>query len=121
MSNKKRKFAHNPVVLYADAKNKTFDLDIINKYNDIIDINIDSNITNVPPLISGVYFLFNDIDLVYIGKSNNIYFRIITHIGNDRIVFDKYSYVKIDGDYMSIVEAVLIKYYKPKHNSSWLK
>ena len=31
------------------------------------------------PHIPGIYFLMNDVELVYIGQSKNIYFRILAH------------------------------------------
>ena len=44
--------------------------------------------------ISGIYFLFMDEDLAYIGQSIDIHFRIRTHINERRILFNSIFYIE---------------------------
>ena len=45
----------------------------------------------------GVYFLFKNDNLIYIGKSINIYRRLNDHIKDK--YFDSYSFIKCNSDY----------------------
>ena len=68
-------------------------------------------------ILGGVYFLYNKGELVYIGKSNNIFFRIGTHIHEDLKEFDEWKYHEIeDEEERTRTEAYLISIYKPKYN-----
>ena len=70
--------------------------------------------------IKGLYFLYNNGELVYIGVSTkNIYSRIQSHL-NDK-EFDSYTWCATEDKNilkeLCELESVLIKKYKPIHNS----
>ena len=58
----------------------------------------------------GVYFLIEDKNIVYIGKSHNIYKRISTHIKEKRIVFDSFSYIAGKSNEMEYIKKFMPKY-----------
>ena len=67
----------------------------------------------------GVYALFDGEELVYIGQSNNLYYRIGQHINDNTKVFDSFevfelpTYNKADID---DIEITLISWFNPKFN-----
>lgn len=89
---------------------------------------------NCPTNIHGCYFLYNkDGDIIYIGKSINcIRQRLNTHCFQKPSVYlsenellkstlkrdsTKYfSYIKVDREYVNIVETYLINKFKPEFN-----
>lgn len=67
-------------------------------------------------IISGVYFLYDKGELVYIGQSKNILVRIYQH--NDK-VFDTFDYLEIqDEKKRNDKEIDLIMQHTPKYNKS---
>lgn len=73
---------------------------------------------NIPTNTKGIYLLYNDEDIVYIGKSINcIGSRIVSHIKdksfNEVHVYSLQSLADID-----ILENYLINKHKPKYNST---
>lgn len=68
--------------------------------------------------IPGVYFLFKDEELVYIGESQCIFTRISQHIKEDKKQFDSFRYTKMGTgeEHRKKVERNLIKKYRPKLN-----
>lgn len=63
----------------------------------------------------GVYFLFNNDELIYIGKSINIFQRLQSHLKDK--YFDSYSFFKCDSeDNATKLEKELIIKLKPKLN-----
>lgn len=63
----------------------------------------------------GVYFLFHDDILIYIGKSINIFKRLNEHIKNKN--FNNYSFIKCDTENeANELETEMIIRYKPKLN-----
>ena len=82
-----------------------------NKYNG--EHNLDLNKLETS---SGVYFLYNKGELVYIGKATNITRRIIEHLDEGVKEFDKVRYSKLPIDSLSYVETTLIKELRPKYN-----
>lgn len=67
---------------------------------------------------SGVYFLFNENELVYIGKGWNCLLRVAEHTRKDSDKeFTSWSYLPIeDKQEYSTLENQLINTYKPKYN-----
>lgn len=47
--------------------------------------------------ISGVYILFRDCEIVYIGESACIFTRISEHIRTGEKLFDSFKYIPIEG------------------------
>lgn len=64
----------------------------------------------------GVYFLYNEGELVYIGQTTNVARRILRHIEEGLKDFDAARYTKVPEDSLSIVEATLIKNLRPIYN-----
>lgn len=68
-------------------------------------------------ITGGLYFLYDNDSLVYIGKSSNIFYRIGTHIHEGIKEFDNWEYQIIeDEEERSNLEGYLIKIFKPKYN-----
>lgn len=64
----------------------------------------------------GVYFLYKDGVLVYIGKTKNVARRILNHLEAAEKEFDSVRYSKVPEDSLDIVESTLIKNLKPINN-----
>jgi hypothetical protein len=67
------------------------------------------------PVVSGVYFLFKDGALEYVGQSKDCYGRIESHRKNGRS-FDLATVMPLAAEFLSAVERALIKGYLPKRN-----
>ena len=64
--------------------------------------------------ISGVYFLFNNDRIVYVGQSTNIHARVQNH--RDK-AFDSYTYLTVrDYSERNYVESYYIDLFKPEYN-----
>lgn len=63
--------------------------------------------------ISGIYFLFQNNKIAYIGKSVSIFRRILEH-GQ---WFDTFSYIELPKDKMDIYEKLFILKYNPEYNT----
>ena len=70
-------------------------------------------------IATGVYFLFDDDEIVYVGKSVNILSRVTTHINEGQKVFNKVRYIKYDRDFLDDIEMLYIKLLKPKYNGTY--
>lgn len=64
-------------------------------------------------VFSGVYFLFREGVVVYIGESTNVLKRIGEHEDKS---FDEYSYVKTPKNKLKVEEKKYIKMYSPLYN-----
>lgn len=66
----------------------------------------------------GVYFLFNENELVYIGKGWNCLLRVAEHTRKDSDKkFTSWNYIRIDDEKeYNRIEKELIKEYNPKYN-----
>jgi len=64
--------------------------------------------------ISGIYFLIEHNEVVYVGQSTNIMLRVYTHAQEKR--FDSFSYIPIDPSNHNIIEALYIWTLQPRHN-----
>lgn len=70
----------------------------------------------------GVYFLFNNDDLVYIGQSIRTFERLNDHLDEGAKVFNCYSFVKCDSQQEAKqLEKELIIRYKPPLNKTYAK
>ena len=63
----------------------------------------------------GIYFLIRDDQVIYIGKSNDVYSRVSEHRARGR-EFTKFSVVPCDPAHLSDIEAAYIKLFKPVGN-----
>jgi hypothetical protein len=66
------------------------------------------------PYRAGVYLLFRDGDVVYVGQSKDVHERVDTH----RRVFDHAFISYVPHGLLLIYEAVLIRAFRPKFNKS---
>lgn len=75
----------------------------------------------VKKLKSCIYFLFQDDELVYIGKSENVKSRLTDHTKSSKI-FNSYAYINPRNFEQKIeqIEGAYIKKYKPKYNVYYL-
>lgn len=66
---------------------------------------------------AGVYFLLRGEQIVYVGRSDNIFTRIGTHVRNSRIDFDKVHTVAATGLEQERLEQLYIAAFKPEFNA----
>jgi hypothetical protein len=89
--------------------------EVLDSIQNILSINLNSlDRVITPKFVVGIYFLYDNNELVYIGKSTNIHIRINTHRKNKQ--FDSYSILKCCEDDLKIYERILINKYLPKYN-----
>lgn len=69
-----------------------------------------------PARLGGVYALYLGAQLVYIGRSGNIYSRIAAHMSLGVIVFDTFEFDVCDHDTSIALEAKLINQFQPHYN-----
>lgn len=62
----------------------------------------------------GIYFLYDNDELVYIGRSYNVFDRVSTHAVENIKTFNNYSYILTDD--INDIEKYMIYKYKPKYN-----
>lgn len=68
-------------------------------------------------ITSGVYFLYDGDELVYIGESENIFYRIGTHIKEEVKDFDHWTFIETETyKERKQLESFLINIFKPKYN-----
>lgn len=70
-----------------------------------------------PVALSGVYFLFNALEVVYIGQSRNVLSRIGTHMAEGIKQFDTFTIIRVDPEHRIMRERQLIRTFKPYYNN----
>jgi hypothetical protein len=65
---------------------------------------------------SGIYFLYNNDELVYIGQAYNLSRRILDHLNEGIKVFNRVRYNIVPVESLNDVETTLISSFKPKYN-----
>jgi len=69
--------------------------------------------------LRGVYFLYMDDELVYIGQSKNIPNRITNHLQENSKNFNSYKTIIVDeSQELTPIEDFYIRKYKPKYNKA---
>ena len=76
-------------------------------------------LTNIVLKESGIYVLYDDEEIVYIGKSTNIYNRIQQH-KKDKVFTSVKSIIFKEEGNIDLYEPYLIKKYKPKYNKEFI-
>ncbi len=79
----------------------------------------------IPKQICGIYYLYNGEEIVYIGKSWNVYYRVGQHAMNC-IDFDCWTYEQFDKESLTQAERDALLKHRPKYNKfsrdqSWRK
>lgn len=78
----------------------------------------------IPQNNCGVYLLYSNGEIVYVGKSKNILSRISTHFNchksrggvETKKEFDKVTVIECEIDEMDFIERILIDFLLPKYN-----
>jgi hypothetical protein len=84
----------------------------LNSYrNEVYELPIENIVTP-----SGVYFLYKDENLVYIGQTINVANRVCTHLMEELKDFNKCFFIKIRKEDLFETETKLIRHFKPKYN-----
>jgi len=65
---------------------------------------------------SGIYFLYKEEKLVYIGKSVNVLLRVGSHVSQKIKMFDKALFIKVFEKDLGEFEKKLINHFKPIYN-----
>jgi hypothetical protein len=73
----------------------------------------------IPEKICGVYFLFVENALTYIGQSVDIYSRIISH--RDRVRFDSAVLIRVPESDLNLQEIAFIRHFNPPTNRDYCK
>jgi hypothetical protein len=71
--------------------------------------------------LPGVYFLWNKIDLVYIGQSTNVRTRVFNHAVYPPAKFDRITFMAVKWPWHLSVEALYIAKYAPPLNSTGIR
>lgn len=66
--------------------------------------------------VAAVYFLLDDDEVVYVGKSVNLHMRLADHFRYPGFAFNGFAFVVCDRDILGYEEAKYIGKYRPKHN-----
>lgn len=69
--------------------------------------------------IIGVYFLFQGLRIVYVGRSADCLRRIIEHKRDRSKAFDRYAIQRCRQKDLGPLEALYIAKFRPKYNSQW--
>lgn len=66
--------------------------------------------------ICGVYFLIDDLEIVYVGQSENVHDRLSAHIRLKEKQFDSFHFVECHPALLNELEHSYIAALQPKHN-----
>lgn len=107
-----------------ETENKPFDNVVDEILNTKIKLLSDEFVIETPPAEITIpfttepfiYFLYNDEELVYIGKTNNISARIGQHVSDRSKVFNKIGCLRVNKSLISVTEEVNIYWHTPKYN-----
>lgn len=67
--------------------------------------------------IRGIYLLWKNGTVVYVGQSTNIFNRVGDHVADPRMDFDSYSYVPVENGNLNELEADMIVKLNPSLNT----
>ena len=70
---------------------------------------------------SGIYFLYKDKNLVYIGQSVCVMQRVGTHLNEGFKDFNNVYFMLVPKKYLTEIEGSLIRYFRPKYNGKIAK
>jgi hypothetical protein len=78
---------------------------------------IDFDTPDAAPVAAGVYFLFSDNELLYVGLSNNARQRLLEHWRQGEIPFDNFSFIECRHGVYPHVELAYIDALEPPYNT----
>ena len=67
---------------------------------------------------SGIYYLFQGDEVVYIGQSMDLTRRLVQHRMNGEIAFDSFAAVKFPAEHLDYYEAMAIRHHAPRFNAN---
>lgn len=67
-------------------------------------------------LTRGIYFLFKNHELIYIGQSEDIFKRVPIHLGSKD--FNNWNYIEYENENLNNIEAEFILKFQPKQNKA---
>lgn len=65
----------------------------------------------------GIYFLIQNNEIVYVGKSNSVYFRISQHLKHGTKKFDSFAYIECSEEQLDVLEARYYLKFRPAYNA----
>lgn len=80
------------------------------------DLNFKQSNLPAPKWVTGIYFLFDGDEIVYVGQSVDIMTRVGAHLRDK--VFDSFNYIECDLCDLNNLEATYILELKPKYNQA---
>ena len=66
--------------------------------------------------LSGVYFLINDNEVVYVGQSKNVIVRVAGHADDKFKVFNKVCVLSCGPANLDVLESAFIHKFRPRYN-----
>lgn len=69
-------------------------------------------------LNSGIYFLFQDNELVYVGQAACLDIRLLTHISEGIKQFNRFAWIPCEKENLEYLEAQYILKFLPKYNKN---
>lgn len=67
---------------------------------------------------SGVYFLINHDEIVYVGESRNVYARLDNHVLSEDKKFDRFYVIHCPGTFRKRLESLYIQRFTPIYNKT---
>ena len=81
-----------------------------------MDINFSSKENIKINVVRGIYFLFRNEKIVYVGQSEDIFKRVHNHLNSK--IFDSWNFIEFQSEDLNEIEANYILLYKPEYNKS---
>lgn len=69
-------------------------------------------------IVSGVYFLFDRGNIVYVGQSRDVFLRVRRHFVDPNKPFDSWAYLPIAPDELEMAERMYIDLFQPYLNKT---
>lgn len=66
----------------------------------------------------GVYFLVDDGEVVYVGQSKDIAFRLVSHRAGRKFKFSTVAWIAVPEPYLDMVESWYFHKLKPRHSKT---
>ena len=102
--------------------NDVFAKKIEKRLDDIIsEISFGEAVKTIPLdelILTGIYFLISDSEVVYIGQSLNIYQRINRHLSDNKKIFDEVKFIEYEKEFLNDRESEYINLFIPKYNKT---
>jgi len=92
--------------------------DVINLIDSLSSVNLNElKKYNKHEFLTGIYFLLKNDEIVYVGKTINLYDRIMVHQKQNVKDFDSYLFLEVDNKKLNLSERYFINKLKPIYNN----